>query len=285
MPTPPIPFFHLNRLELLAAGDGTATCRTEVTEWLRGTPEIGMQAAAAALGDAVHMYAASSRRSEGSIPVTVDLRLDFWSDPPPLGSRLVGRARVEPTKGQILLVRGQIELGDAIIATGTVRAMMASAAGPNSTSAGVSRAPSIELVPPTAADRHLDKEVDAVLELPAARLARLELAALGDGTIELTALPGQELERTEGVVHGGAVVVLGSLASAAVLASFMPSRARLRRLGLSGEYLRPTPIGVPLRLRARVAHRTKRTASVHAEIVTGNGRPTARIYESVAIED
>jgi uncharacterized protein (TIGR00369 family) len=280
--TPPIPFFQLNRLEVLAAGNDEASCAIEVTEWLAGTPELGVQAAASALGDAVHMYAASSRRSEGSMPVTVDLRLDFWSDPPALGSRLVGRAWVEPSNGEVLLVRGQIESDQTIVATGVVRALITAVAGsppPN----GATRSPITELVPPIQVMGRHDESAEAVLRLPAARLAGLELTALGEGTIEFSALPGRELERTGDVVHGGAVVVLGSLASAGVLAVSVSPGTPLRRLGLSAEYLRPTPIGVPLRIRARIAHRTKRLASVHAEIATQNGKPTARIYESVEL--
>jgi len=284
VPTPRIPFFELNRLEPLAAGGDEAVCATEVTAWLAGTPEMGIQAAACALGDAVHMYAASSRRKEGSMPVTVELRLDFWADPPPLGSRLVGRAAVEPATGDILLVRGQIEAGPTIVATGVVRALMAQAGDAPPQNAAAPRLPTVEIVPSIRGLHHDGQGVDAVLQLPAARLARLELTALGEGAVELAASPGPELERTDGVVHGGAVVVLGSLVSACVLASDVSPGAHVRRLGVSAEFLRPTPIGVPLRLRARVVHRTKRLANVHAEIASENGRPTARIYESVAIE-
>jgi uncharacterized protein (TIGR00369 family) len=282
--TPGIPFFDLNRFELLAAGDGHASCATEVTPWLAGTPEMGIQAAAAALGDAVHMYAASSRRAKGSMPVTVDLRLDFWSDPPPLGARLVGTANVEPALGDVLLVRGQIESGDTVIATGTARAMLTPASGPPASKGEARRPATVELVPPPASVRHRSEGVDAVLDLPAARLSALELAGLGEGTIEFTAAPGHELERTMGVVHGGAVVALGSLASAGALASSLAGGTHTRTIGLTTEFLRPTPIGSPLRLRARVTHRTRRLATVHAEIVTEDRRPTARLYESVAIE-
>jgi uncharacterized protein (TIGR00369 family) len=122
--------------------------------------------------------------------------------------------------------------------------------------------------------------VEAVLSLPAARLAGIRALRIGNGIVELAGRAGDQLERTEGVVHGGAVPVLGQLGCAAALASAFPDAAAPRRLDTNTEFLRPTLVDAPITIRARVVHRSRRVVVTHAEIVNEEGKPTARVYET-----
>ena len=89
--------------------------------------------------------------------------------------------------------------------------------------------------------------VETVLSLAAAHLCGLRLLRAGEGIVELAGRADAQLERTEGVVHGGAVPVLGQLACAAALASAFPEMPAPRRLDTNTEFLRPTLVEAPWR--------------------------------------
>jgi uncharacterized protein (TIGR00369 family) len=284
---PIVPFFELNDLHVVDATDGRATVSSGVTPWLAGTPELGVQAGVVALADCVLSFGASSLDS-GRQPVTLTMHLDFWREPPRVGSRLTGTAAVDVTDGEVVLVSGRIEDADGIVATATLRSMLVAFGGGAGNAGERSSRPStqvpvIETVTfPAAPWSEPAGAIEAVTELAAWKLAGIEVQQIGDGVVDLTARPPVELERTEGVVHGGAVPILGQLAVEAALATAVPG-VDARRLDLSAEYLRPTPIGEPMQVRARVVHRSRRVAMVHAELLNSQGKPTARVYESVAL--
>jgi uncharacterized protein (TIGR00369 family) len=278
-----VPFFTLNRFELIALEPGVATAAIEVTPWLAGTAELGIPAGALAFADCLLSYAASSMHS-GMNTMTLGLRVELWRAPPPMGARLAGSASVMPAEGPALLVRGDIDADGVTVASATLRSLTAPRAVPTrrqdarpSASVDLVALPAGAWAPPAGL-------IDHVLELPAAAVAGLECVRVGDGVVELTTTPGPELSRTEGTVHGGATPVIGELGCAAALASAF-NRVRFRRLDVSVDYLRPTLIGQPAVVRARVVHRGRRVVKTHAEIVNADGKATARIYETSVIAD
>ena len=115
-------------------------------------------------------------------------------------------------------------------------------------------------------------------------LAGLELVALGDERIDLRARPGADLERTGGVLHGGAVPLLSGLASSALLAATIRTQQRPRRLDLTADYIRPTPMGTSLSVTSTIVQRTRRLIKIHSEILDAGGRITARVYETAALD-
>jgi uncharacterized protein (TIGR00369 family) len=281
-PTPAVPFFLLNGLEIHDLGEGGAACSSEVRPWLEGTGELGIQAATVALADCVLNYSATHLLSGDFFPVSLGLRLDYWRHPPALGAGLTGRASLEAAVGEALLIRGRVDGPDGVLATATLRSMLVSRRGPTG-GAGRSTVTMRELVPlpadpwPPPAGA---AEVEAVLSLPAARLAGIRELRVGNGIVELAGRAGHELERTEGVVHGGAVPVFGQLGCAAALASAFPEAPAPRRLDTNTEFLRPTLVDAPITIRARVVHRSRRVVVTHAEILNEEGKPTARVYET-----
>jgi uncharacterized protein (TIGR00369 family) len=245
--------------------------------------ELGIQAATVALADCVLNYAAAHRSSGSRYPVSLGLRLDFWHPPPALGSLLSGTAAVEATTADSFLIRGQIDGPDRMLATATLRSLLVKHGLPPGPSRE-STTPLVALVPPPdEGPSEGERSLDAILSLPAAGLAGVRVLRTGDGSVELQARPGAALERTDGVVHGGAVPVLGQLGCAAVLARALPGVAAPRRLDTNTEFLRPTFVGAPLTIRARLVHRSRRVATTHAEILNEKGKPTARIYETVLV--
>lgn len=280
--TPVVPFFSLNHFELIGLEERTARCATEVTPWLAGTAELGIPAGALALADCLLSYGATSVRPAENV-VTLSLGVELWGSPSRVGTRLTGSASVMPAEGPVLLVHGDIEAGGATVASCTLRAMIGrrDAAPPP---AGDARPVTpIEIVPlPAGSWPPPAGPVDEVLALPAATAAGMACLRVGDGVVELSATPGPELARTAGSVHGGAVPILGELACAAALASAFPG-VRPRRLGVRVDYLRPTAVGRPAVLRARIVHRSRRVVMTHAEICNAEGKPTARIYDTSVI--
>ncbi len=287
-----LPFCDLNHLEVLEVGGGRARCATTVGSWLARSDEYGIPSAVAAIADMVLMYACSTRSTPGMMPVTATMRVDLWTDPPPVGSRLVGEAEVQGADGDLLLASGRIGVGGRTVASATVRSMLVplvtgpgpSLPGATPDSPVVAETPHPSATPtarPTAAPA---PAVDAVLALPAAVLAGLELVALGDERIDLKACPSADLERTGGVLHGGAIPLLSGLASSALLAATISPQQQTRRLDLTADYIRPTPMGTFLSVTSTIVQRTRRLIKIHSEILDVGGRTTARIYETAVLE-
>ncbi len=284
-----VPFFLLNAFETLELGDGEATCTTVVTPWLDGAGELGIQAAATALADCALSFAAATQTDSGTMPVTLSMRLDFRGPPPRPGTRLTGTAAVRPAQGAQLLVQGSVEGPDGVVASASLRSLLIEWRPPAPAAGGPGAAPlraePVEIVrlpdepwsPPAAS-------VQDVLDLPAARLAGLSAVRVGDGLVELDATPAADFGRSQGMVHGGAIPVLGELACAAAFASALPAGVVPRRLDVATDYLRPMPVGVPLRVRARVVHRSRQVAMTHAELSSPEGKPLARVYETAALD-
>ncbi|MDE3203880.1 MAG: hotdog fold thioesterase [Acidobacteriota bacterium] len=291
-----LPFCDLNHLEVLEVGGGRARCATTAGPWLAGSDEFGIPSAAAALADMVLMYACSTRSTPGMMPVTATLRVDLWTDPPPVGSRLVGEAEVQGADGDLLLVSGRIGVGGRTVATATIRSMLVplvigpgpSLPGATPVSPVAAETPHPSATPTARSSAAVPEAptpaVDAVLALPAAVLAGMELVALGDERIDLTARPGADLERTGGVLHGGAVPLLSGLASSALLAATIRTQQRPRRLDLTADYIRPTPMGTSLSVTSTIVQRTRRLIKIHSEILDAGGRITARVYETAALD-
>ncbi|MDA8047408.1 MAG: hypothetical protein M0Z30_19600, partial [Actinomycetota bacterium] len=126
---PYLPFCDLNSLEVLEVGGGRARCATTIGSWLEGAGLYSIPAGVAALADMVLMYAASTHATPGMMPVTAGLRLDLWSAPPEVGTRLLGEARVQGAPGDMLLVTGRIAAGEQTLATATIRSMLVPAMG------------------------------------------------------------------------------------------------------------------------------------------------------------
>jgi uncharacterized protein (TIGR00369 family) len=282
--TPAIPYFLLNQTQVVRVEGSGAEVAIEVRPWLDGTPDIGVHAATVTLADMMLTYGATTRMSAGLMPVSLGLRLDYWRRPAPVGTRLIGRAGVVEADGDVLLVRGQVEDDGQVLATATLRAVLTPIEPVASVPSGapLPRAAVVAVVPTDGPWVGPAGDVEGILRLRAAALFGLELVRAGDGVVELSARPGADLERTQGVVHGGAVPVMGQLACAAALASAGLDQGR--RLDTATEFLRPTAVGKPLRTLARVVHRSRRVAMVHAEVVNADGRPTARVYETVAFD-
>jgi uncharacterized protein (TIGR00369 family) len=281
--TPPVPFFLLNALEILEVGERGAVCASEVRPWLDGAAELGIHAATVALADCVLSYPAAYGAGGGRYPVSLGLRLDFWRPPPPLGSRLSGTASLELSTGEAFLTRGRIHGPDGELATATLRSLLVET-GASTGSSERSVAPVAELVPPPGDSGPVARRpLDDVMGLAVARLAGMRVVGAGVGSVELAARPGAAWERTEGVVHGGAVPVLGQIGCAAALALARPAARAPLRLDTTTEFLRPTFIDAPLTIRARLVHRSRRVVVVHAEIRNEAGKPTARVYETALL--
>jgi uncharacterized protein (TIGR00369 family) len=282
--TPTVPFFVLNRFEVLEVGEAGAVCSTEVVPWLAGMEELGIQAATVALADCVLNYAAAHRSSGERYPVSLGLRLDYWRPPPALGTRLSGVSSIESAVGDAFLVRGRIDGPDEVFATATLRSFLVRRGAPSGSFGGWD-ASRVQLVPPPEGSPvAASGPLDAVLSLTAARQADVRMVRSGAETVELTARPDAALERTEGVVHGGAVPVLGQLGCAAAIALALPETPAPQRLDTNTEFLRPTFVGAPITIRARLVHRSRRIVSTHAEILNADGKPTARVYETAQLE-
>lgn len=259
-----------------------ATCRSDVRPWLAGTPEEGIQAAAAGLGDSLMSYAAAHRCPPGTMPVTVSMRLEFVAPPPPVGSRLTGQASIVPASGEVLLARGEMAGPAGTVAVGTLRSLLVPVSGTVPRAGGQGEV--VRVVPPPVRQEGFSPPPPALgrlLELEAAAMVGLELVTWRPGAVELTAEPAPPLERTDGVVHGGAIPIIGQLAAAALASDSGQARATL--LDLAVDYLRPTRVGEAVRARAHLVHRSRRLVSIHTEIVNAEGRPTARVYETVVV--
>jgi uncharacterized protein (TIGR00369 family) len=285
---PYLPFCDINALEVLEVGEGRARAASTVGPWLEGAASYDVPAGAAALADMVLMYASSTRSTSGLMPVTASLRLDLWSPPPPVGTRLLGEAEVDGADGDVLLVRGRITAGERVVATATIRSMMVPVVvQPTAGSASPAEAGPTRERPkrPDRPSPHTTlSRLDSVLGLPAARLAGLDLVEVTEGAITLRADPDGDLERTGGVLHGGAVPLLATLTSSALLAIALPADLRTRRLDVSADYVRPTMIASDLIVRSWIVERSRRLVKIHSEVVDPGGRVTARVYETVGLE-
>ncbi|MFI5045952.1 MAG: PaaI family thioesterase [Acidimicrobiia bacterium] len=280
-----VPFFELIGLEVLHYGHGTAECATDVGPWLSGTAELGIHAAAVALADCVLSHAVTSVTPTEYVPATLRMSLDFLREPPPVGARLVGDARVDATVAGVVCVRGSLSCDRETVANATVKSVLVPVGQRGGNGGGPRSTAPVEL-PPLAPEPWTDPVGDpaAVLALPAAVANDLRLLRAGNGVVEVRAEPGAELARTWRMLHGGAVPILGQLAIAAALATAFPKVRAPRRLSVDADYLRPTPAGEPVTVRARVVHRSSRVAITDAEILNADGKPTARVHETSLLD-
>ncbi len=287
-----LPFCALNSLEVIDLAPDRAECAVTVGPWLEGASALGIPAAVAALADMVLMYAASTRAPKGSMPVTAAMRVDLWSEPPEVGTRLVGRATVEAVEGDVLLVTAGIDDGGSRVATGSIRSMLIPYAVPRPGTGPA--APAVPGPPDAPLEGTRSAGTwgasdgtgpEAVLALPAAQLVGLEMSLAGDGMVELRATPSDHLERSGGVVHGGAIPMLGALASSVLFAAVLPEGVGTRRLDMTTDYLRPTLVDTPVVIRSRSVHRSRRLIKCHSVIMGRDGKPTAHIYETAALSE
>jgi uncharacterized protein (TIGR00369 family) len=288
-----VPFFVLNNLSVTSAEDGVAECRTHVLPWLGGTPELGIHAAVAGLMDTVLSYAASTSASETEMFVSLGMRIQHWEGPPRVGSTLSGSASVSTAHAGVVLTGGRIEAGGVTVASGTLHSMSVpriSGASParNGRSrekrAAVSEDTRFTGVVRALSDSHdgppEDESVAAILVLPVSVLCGLRVERASPDRIELTAVAPPSFERTGGVIHGGALPILGQLACAALIARTLDRRGEARRTEFAVDYLRPAFVGRPYALTAAVAHRSRRVMIVAGEVLDETGRLVSRYSET-----
>jgi uncharacterized protein (TIGR00369 family) len=200
--------------------------------------------------------------------VSVGMRIQHWELPPGVGSTLQGSASMLTENGAMMLTGGEASAGGRTIATGTLQSIAVPRAGASEVSGGVDHAGPERQAP--------DNPVSTLLDLPLSRMCRLAVEREEDRAFVLSAVAPPEFERNGGVVHGGAVAILGQLACAVGLGS----GNKARRTELAVDYLRPTFVGRPCTLRAGMVHRSRRVAIVAGEILDGSGRMTARFTET-----
>jgi uncharacterized protein (TIGR00369 family) len=281
---PPVPYFELLRMLDASSEDGSSACEMEVGGWLAGMPPLGIHTAVTGFADCVLSYAAIPRGSKDQ-RVTLGLHVDFWRPPPAVGTRLTGTAELQSEHGPAALVLGRLLDGDQVLATASLRSMVVSAPLAASTSAPTAARPRAVPDPPVAADHPnqplLAPDVERVLDLSreAIGATHLTLGSDGTGAVSMHLVPPPQLERTTGVVHGGAVVNIAQLASAASAQSVLPAGVYPRRLSATIDYLRPTLVGEALVATATVAHRSRRVLLVNVELRGADGRPTARFAD------
>jgi uncharacterized protein (TIGR00369 family) len=213
--------------------------------------------------DSVLSYPASAGARDGEMFVSVGMRIQHWELPPQVGAILQGSASILTGNGAMMLTSGEARADGRTIATGTLQSIAVPRARTQDQAPGLvdhAETPS--------------NSVSTVLDLPLSRMCRLEIDREEAGTIVLSAVAPPEFERNGGVVHGGAVAILGQLACAAGLGT------KARRTELAVDYLRPTLVGQPCTLHAEVVHRSRRVAIVAGEIMDGSGRMTARFSET-----
>ncbi len=272
-------FLALNHVELVRLDKAGAACSSDVGSWLEGTPEAGIPAAVVALADAALSYGASARTPVGLMPVTLGMRVDFWGPPPSVGTQLSGQADTAPIGEDVLFVRGEFSATPDVVATAVLRALLVpdarqpAATSPSQPDRGATAQPSIrpQFFP--------SDPVNRLLSLPAAELAGLTPIAIGDGSVEIGVHPHEQFERSAGIVHGGAVPIIGQLANALALASAYPTLVA-RRLDITTEYLRPLFVGQPACVRARITHNSRRVLVTDAEIWNSADKLVARIHET-----
>ncbi len=293
-----VPFFVLNELSVQAAGEGTAECRTEVLPWLDGTPELGIHAGVAGLMDIVLSYAASTSATATEMFVSLGMRIQAWEIPPPAGTRLSGSASVQTAHGGVVLTSGRIIADGVTVASGTLQSMSvprivptslaggeparATAAAPlqSSQRAGLVHAsPDLRVRSPNA------ESLSEVVELPVSTMCGLRMERANGDQISLGVVPPPSFERTGGVVHGGAVPILGQLACAALIAATVDPDREARRTEFAVDYLRPAFIGRQYTLTAAVVHRSRRVMIIAGEVLDETGRMTSRYSETSILRD
>jgi uncharacterized protein (TIGR00369 family) len=104
---------------------------------------------------------------------------------------------------------------------------------------------------------------------------------IGEGVVEFAVEPQVQFERSQGIVHGGAVPIIGQLANTAALISAFPALLPTS-LDITIQYLRPLFVAQPSSVRARVVHASRRVLMADAEIWNAAGKIVARIHETVA---
>jgi len=295
---PAVPFFLLNELSLQAAGEGIAQCRSEVLPWLEGTPELGIHAGVAGLMDIVLSYAASTAATETEMFVSLGMRIQHWETPPPVGTTLNGTASVQTAHRGMVLTGGRITAGELTVASGTLQSMTAPRVASVAGDAGDGRARQIPRTAPhdsqirsTPASPESygsspnEKLLSQVLELPVSRMCDLGVEG-GDGDqISLAVVPPPSFERTGGVIHGGAVPILGQLACTALIAGTLEPDREARRIEFAVDYLRPAFVEKPYTLTAAVIHRSRRVMIIAGEILDETGKMTSRYSETSILGD
>jgi uncharacterized protein (TIGR00369 family) len=292
-PAPRVPFFVLNQLSVTSAGDGIAECRTNVLPWLGGTPELGIHAAAAGLMDIVLSYAASTAATETEMFVSLGMRIQHWEAPPPVGTTLTGCASVLTDHAGMTLSSGRIQAGGVTFASGTLQSMSvpripgASPSGHDRSRedrAAVSedtRAPGVGQASSESHSRpREDESVAAILELPVSAMCGLRVERASPNQIDIAVVAPPSFERTGGVIHGGALPILGQLACAALIARTLDRGCEARRTEFAVDYLRPAFVGRPYALTAGVVHRSRRVMIVAGEVLDETGRLVSRYSET-----
>ena len=106
---------------------------------------------------------------------------------------------------------------------------------------------------------------EAFARVPFARLLGIELAQLEKGTATLRLPVREELQRNNGLMHGGATASLIDTASAFAILTLLESREMTITVDLTIHYLRPILEGTAT-ARARVLRAGRRLITVSVDV-------------------
>ncbi|MBC3191261.1 thioesterase family protein [Pseudonocardia sp. C8] len=194
---------------------------------------------------------------------TVDLRIDLAGPPAPGAGELVADITLLHLDDEIGAGRAEIRDDTGVLVAHAVATMALSGvpdrpgglAGPESAKPG-------------------DGAADFRAGIPPFDPARLEPDRLGtdDGDPVLT--PGPSTMNLNGTTHGAVLAGFAQSAQAFHLRRSGPGPAR--PLSLTVDYLRPVPVGAPLRARSETVRDGRRFWTVHTELLLADGRLAAR---------
>ena len=111
----------------------------------------------------------------------------------------------------------------------------------------------------------------AMATVPFAKLLRIELDEIGNGSATLGLKIRKELKQNNGVVHGGAVASLIDTATAFAILSVLEPTEKVTTVDLTISYLRPLTVG-RITAVARVLRAGRRLIVVAAEVFDKDGK-------------
>lgn len=119
---------------------------------------------------------------------------------------------------------------------------------------------------------------------PIARLLGFSIGEIGDGEIEFTLTPREDLENLANMVHGGVAATLLDNALGAAIQTKIAGSAKLATLNLNVSYIRPITVRSDLvRARGRVVRLSRSTAFAEGSVTDGSGQLCATATATFAV--
>ncbi len=119
---------------------------------------------------------------------------------------------------------------------------------------------------------------------PIARLLGFSIGEIGDGEIEFTLEPREDLENLASMLHGGVAATLLDNALGAAIQTKLPGSARSATLNLNVSYLRLITVKSGLvRARGRVVRLSRSTAFAEGSVVDGSDQLCATATATFAV--